>query len=69
MGHSVGGGVALNYALKSPHKIKKLVLISSLCLGKEIALWVRIMTLPARAFGAIIMAVLRGVSSGWSRRC
>jgi pimeloyl-ACP methyl ester carboxylesterase len=59
MGHSVGGGVALNCALKSPHKVKKLVLISSLCLGKEIALWVRILTLPARAMGAIVMAMFK----------
>jgi pimeloyl-ACP methyl ester carboxylesterase len=63
VGHSIGGGVALNYALKSPHKIKKLVLVSSLCLGREIALWVRIMTFPARAIGSAILAVLGGI--GW----
>jgi len=61
MGHSLGGGVALNYALESPHKIKKLVLISSLCLGREIALWVRLMSIPARSIGAAILAVLRTV--------
>jgi pyruvate dehydrogenase E2 component (dihydrolipoamide acetyltransferase) len=61
VGHSVGGGVALNYALKSPRKIKKLVLISSLCLGREIALWVRLMSVPARAIGSTILAVLGGV--------
>jgi pimeloyl-ACP methyl ester carboxylesterase len=61
MGHSVGGGVALNCALKSPHKIKKLVLISSLCLGREIALWVRIMVLPARLIGKIILALFKGI--------
>jgi len=44
MGHSLGGGIALSYALKFPHKIEKLVLISSLFLGKEIALWVRFST-------------------------
>jgi pimeloyl-ACP methyl ester carboxylesterase len=61
VGHSVGGGVVLNYALKSPHKIKKLVLISSLCLGREIALWVRLMSIPAQAIGSATLAVLRGV--------
>src|SRR4030042_5063471 len=37
MGHSLGGGVALDYALEFPARIEKLVLVSSLCLGKEIA--------------------------------
>ncbi len=63
VGHSLGGGVALNYALESPHKIKKLVLVSSLCLGREIALWVRLLSIPAllRSIGTIIMAVLRAI--------
>lgn len=41
VGHSLGGAVALHYALRSPEKVKRLVLVSSLCLGKEIALWIR----------------------------
>jgi pimeloyl-ACP methyl ester carboxylesterase len=61
VGHSLGGGVALGCALKFPHKIKKLVLISSLCLGREIALWVRIMSLPARYLGSALLAVMKGI--------
>jgi pimeloyl-ACP methyl ester carboxylesterase len=63
MGHSLGGGIALNYALEFPHKIKKLVLVSSLCLGKEIALWVRLLSIPAllRSIGSITMAVLKTI--------
>jgi len=63
MGHSLGGGVALNYALKSPHKLNKLVLVSSLCLGGEIAFWVRFLSLPAlyRAISATSLALFRGV--------
>jgi pimeloyl-ACP methyl ester carboxylesterase len=57
VGHSLGGGVALNYALKWPQKIKKLVLVSSLCLGREIAFWVRFFSLPAfvRLIGAVVV--------------
>ena len=46
MGHSFGGGVAIHYTLKYPQKIRKLVLVSSLCLGKEIAWWVRLFSSP-----------------------
>jgi pimeloyl-ACP methyl ester carboxylesterase len=46
VGHSLGGGVALNLALKIPSQIKKLVLVSSLCLGNDIAFWLRLISLP-----------------------
>jgi pimeloyl-ACP methyl ester carboxylesterase len=63
VGHSMGGGVALDYALKSPHKIKKLVLVSSLCLGREIAFWVRLMSIPGllRSLGALTISLLKGI--------
>jgi pimeloyl-ACP methyl ester carboxylesterase len=63
VGHSMGGGVALNYTLRSPHKIKKLVLVSSLCLGREIAFWVRLMSIPAfiRSLGVLTVTVLKGI--------
>ena len=63
VGHSLGGGVALNYALEFPHKIKKLVLVSSLCLGREIAFWVRLLSIPAflRSLGILTMALLKGI--------
>ncbi len=63
VGHSLGGGVALNYALNSPHKIKKLVLVSSLCLGSEIAFWVRMISIPTllRFVGAVTLSVFKGI--------
>jgi len=63
MGHSLGGGIVLHYALRFPHKIKKLVLVSSLCLGKEIAPWVRFLSncMVCRALGKAAMAMLRGI--------
>jgi pimeloyl-ACP methyl ester carboxylesterase len=63
VGHSVGGGVALSYVLKFPHKIMKLVLISSMCLGKEISLWVRVLSRSAlcRSVGMAVVSVFKGV--------
>ena len=65
VGHSLGGGIALNYALKFPHKIERLVLISSLCLGREIALWSRILSLPIfyRITKKTMVSVFRAI--GW----
>ena len=59
IGHSIGGGVALNYALRFPGKVKKLVLVSSLCMGREIAFWIRLMSVPAQALGSAIVALLK----------
>jgi len=63
MGHSLGGGIALDYALKFPHKIKKLVLVSSMCLGREIAFWVRFLShrLLIGVLGGIALAAIRFV--------
>lgn len=44
MGHSFGGGIAAHLALNYPEKVSKLVLVSSLCLGAEIAWWARVFT-------------------------
>ena len=63
VGHSVGGGIALHYALKFPHKIGKLVLVSSMCLGREVALWVRVLSSSVfcRSLGVAATAALKAV--------
>jgi pimeloyl-ACP methyl ester carboxylesterase len=63
MGHSFGGGLALHYVLKNPAQIIKLVLVSSLCLGKEIAWWVRVFSSPVFCvgLGRAIIGITRAV--------
>jgi pimeloyl-ACP methyl ester carboxylesterase len=61
MGHSLGGGVALHYTLKYPEQIRKLVLVSSLCLGREIAWWIRLTSPPVicRTIGKMAISVFK----------
>jgi pimeloyl-ACP methyl ester carboxylesterase len=65
IGHSLGGGIALSYALKFPAKIKKLVLVDSLGLGREIALWLRLISLPTviKIFGSLVGNAIK--FAGW----
>ena len=63
MGHSLGGGVAAGYSLQFPQKVKKLILIDSMCLGQDIALWVRVASLSAfcSSVGKGLVALFQGV--------
>ena len=63
VGHSFGGGVALHYTLKYPRKIRKLVLVSSLCLGKEIAWWIRLFSTPVlrQSMGKAAIGIFKGI--------
>ena len=46
VGQSLGGGIALHYALQFPQKVNKLVLVDSAGLGKEVTWTLRMMSLP-----------------------
>jgi 4,5:9,10-diseco-3-hydroxy-5,9,17-trioxoandrosta-1(10),2-diene-4-oate hydrolase len=46
VGHSLGGGTVLQFTLKYPDKVKKLVIIGSAGLGTEASAMVKILSIP-----------------------
>ena len=50
VGHSLGGGVAMQFAYQFPERIDRLVLVSSGGLGQEVSLLLRSAALPAAEY-------------------
>jgi pimeloyl-ACP methyl ester carboxylesterase len=50
VGHSLGGGVAMQFAYQFPQMVERLVLIGSGGLGKEVSLLLRALTLPGTEY-------------------
>lgn len=46
LGHSMGGGIALNLTIRWPEKVERLVLVDSAGLGREMPVDLRVCTLP-----------------------
>ncbi|MHB8573414.1 MAG: alpha/beta fold hydrolase [Candidatus Dormibacteria bacterium] len=73
VGHSLGGGVAMQFAYQFPERVERLVLVDSGGLGEEVALLLRMLTVPGAEyilpFGCrpeISRAIARG--TGWLER-
>jgi len=56
VGHSLGGGVAMQFFWQAPHRVDRLALISSGGLGKEVSPLLRTMALPGIDFALSIAA-------------
>ena len=52
VGHSLGGGVAMQFAYQFPEMIERLVLVGSGGLGREVSPLIRSAALPGRRAGA-----------------
>jgi pimeloyl-ACP methyl ester carboxylesterase len=63
MGHSLGGAIAASYTVQHPEQVKKLILIDSMGMGEDIALWIKLLTVPgiAKYLGKSVVGVLKGV--------
>ena len=59
VGHSLGGGIALQFAYLFPERVRRLVLVSSGGLGRELSLLLRAATLPGAEW------VLPVIASRW----
>jgi pimeloyl-ACP methyl ester carboxylesterase len=56
VGHSLGGGIALQFAYLFPDRVRRLVLVSSGGLGREISVLLRAPTLPGAEWALPLLA-------------
>ena len=62
VGHSLGGGIAMQFAYQFPERVERLCLVSSGGLGAEVSGWLRAATLPG---SEVVLPVL---TSSYVRR-
>ena len=62
VGHSLGGGIAMQFAYQFPERVERLALVNSGGLGSEVTPWLRAATLPGSEF------VLPLLTSSYVRR-
>jgi len=64
LGHSLGGGIAMQFAYQFPERCERLVLVDSGGLGDEVAPILRAATLPGAEFVIPVIADRRLVAAG-----
>ena len=64
VGHSLGGGVAMQFAYQFPERCERLVLVDSGGLGREVSLLLRAATLPGAEFVLPLLAQPRLLDAG-----
>ena len=66
VGHSLGGGVAMQFAYQYPEKVDRMVLVASGGLGREVHIVLRASTLPGAGIAMPLLgsAPVRGAVSG-----
>ncbi|MCW2723334.1 MAG: alpha/beta hydrolase fold protein [Frankiales bacterium] len=69
VGHSLGGGVAMQFVYQFPERAERLVLVNSGGLGPEVSAWLRAATLPGSEFLLPLMthAWVRGAGGALGR--
>lgn len=56
VGHSLGGGVAMQFAYQFPERTERLVLVSTGGLGREVSRWLQLASLPG---AHVLLSLLR----------
>jgi pimeloyl-ACP methyl ester carboxylesterase len=56
LGHSLGGGIALQFAYQFPERLERLILVSSDGLGREVNVMLRAATLPGAEYVLPVLA-------------
>jgi pimeloyl-ACP methyl ester carboxylesterase len=62
VGHSLGGGIAMQFAYQFPERVERLALVCSGGLGREVSIFLRAATLPG---AELVLPLLAG---SWVRR-
>lgn len=66
VGHSLGGGIVMQFAYQFPELIERMILVSSGGLGREVSILLRALTLPGAEYALPLVASNAVLSAGGS---